>query len=76
MIIKLTPSLISFKFEYLILFFLKAERISSNKNSPFSSNLIIDLVNKGAHLSMDEALYLESNYFRKAQILYLSDKLY
>ncbi len=37
-----------------------------NKNSPFSSNLIIDLVNKGAHLSMDEALSLESNYFRKA----------
>ena len=36
MIIKLTPSLISFKLEYLILFFLKAERISSNKNSPFS----------------------------------------
>jgi len=40
-----------------------AEKI--NKNSPLSSSLIIELVNKGAHLSMDEALLLESNYFKK-----------
>jgi len=36
-----------------------------NKNSPFSSSLIIELVNKGAHLSLEEALNLESDYFRK-----------
>ena len=36
-----------------------------NKNSPFSSRLIIELVNKGAHLSLKESLDLESDYFRK-----------
>ena len=40
-----------------------AEKI--NKNSPSSSKIIIELVNKGAHLSLEKALMLESQYFQK-----------
>ena len=40
-----------------------AEKI--NKNSPFSSELIIKLVNDGAHLTLQDALNLESKYFEK-----------
>ncbi len=36
-----------------------------NYNSPYSSRLIIELVNKGAHLSLQDALDLETEYFRK-----------
>ena len=36
-----------------------------NKKSPFSSSLIIELVNKGSHLSLEDALSLESDYFKK-----------
>jgi len=36
-----------------------------NKNSPFSSKKIIEAVNKGIHLDLQEALELESQYFKK-----------
>ena len=53
-----------FKIEELLEESIKfAEKI--NKNSPTSSKLIIELVNKGAHLSLEEALNLESKYFQK-----------
>ena len=40
-----------------------AEKV--NKNSPFSSKKIIEAVNKGIHLDLQEALELESQYFKK-----------
>ena len=40
-----------------------AEKI--NRNSPFSSKMIIEAVNKGVHLDLREALELESQYFKK-----------
>ena len=53
-----------FKNEDLLLESIKfAEKI--NKNSPSSSKLIIELINKGAHLSLKDALDLESRYFQK-----------
>ena len=36
-----------------------------NSKSPYSSELIIELVNRGIHLDMKEALSLESKYFEK-----------
>ena len=40
-----------------------AEKI--NRNSPFSSKMIIEAVNKGVHLDLREALEIESQYFKK-----------
>ena len=40
-----------------------AEKI--NRNSPFSSKMIIEAINKGVHLDLREALELESQYFKK-----------
>ena len=40
-----------------------AEKI--NQNSPSSSKIIIELVNKGVHLNLKDALDLESKYFQK-----------
>jgi len=40
-----------------------ADRI--NSKSPYSSKVIIQLVNKGIHLNMKDALSLESEYFEK-----------
>ena len=40
-----------------------ADRI--NSKSPYSSKVIIELVNKGIHLNMKDALSLESEYFEK-----------
>ena len=40
-----------------------AEKI--NKNSPSSSKIIIEVVNKGIHLDLKEALNIESQYFKK-----------
>ena len=40
-----------------------AEKI--NKNSPFSSEMIITLVNNGIHLNLKDALAMESDYFRE-----------
>ena len=40
-----------------------AEKI--NKNSPFSSKIIIEAINMGVHLNLQEALEIESQYFKK-----------
>jgi len=36
-----------------------------NSKSPFSSKMIIELVNKGISLNLEDALKLESDYFKK-----------